>query len=251
MIGQRINAGNIALVIAVLCFAIALLMVFGSQLGLWEPIVGFSASRNYNNTVGYLAVVVGLFGFFISLKQQQKSGVFKSILAVVLGIGILMPMIVGLLKTPVRYPPIHDITTNLEQPPLFQFLTDDRPGAKNTLVYGGEEIAHQQLKAYPDIKPLISSLAPHAAYRQALEVAEQLNWTLVYQDFEQFHFEATARTAFFNFADDVVVQVVALEGGSRVDVRSVSRIGRSDRGVNAQRIREFIQQFKENESASQ
>lgn len=63
MIGQRINAGNIALVIAVLCFAIALLMVFGSQLGLWEPIVGFSASRNYNNTVGYLAVVVGLFGF--------------------------------------------------------------------------------------------------------------------------------------------------------------------------------------------
>ena len=52
--------------------------------------------------------------------------------------------------------------------------------------------------------------------------------------------EATARTRWFGFRDDVVVRVRPDGAGSRVDVRSVSRVGRSDLGTNARRIRGFM-----------
>jgi uncharacterized protein (DUF1499 family) len=50
--------------------------------------------------------------------------------------------------------------------------------------------------------------------------------------------EATDTTFWFGFKDDVVVRVRAAEngGGSIVDVRSVSRVGQSDLGLNAKRI---------------
>ena len=55
--------------------------------------------------------------------------------------------------------------------------------------------------------------------------------------------EATATTLFFRFKDDVVVRVrpdPARPGGSIVDMRSISRVGGSDVGVNAERIRAFL-----------
>ncbi|HJR53568.1 MAG TPA: DUF1499 domain-containing protein, partial [Gemmatimonadota bacterium] len=53
--------------------------------------------------------------------------------------------------------------------------------------------------------------------------------------------EATATTPWFGFKDDVVVRIRPEAGGSRVDVRSVSRVGRSDVGTNARRIEEYLE----------
>ncbi len=52
--------------------------------------------------------------------------------------------------------------------------------------------------------------------------------------------EATDRSAFFGFKDDVVVRVRASDAGSRLDVRSKSRVGLSDVGANARRVRAFL-----------
>ncbi|MDB4837762.1 DUF1499 domain-containing protein, partial [Marinomonas sp.] len=81
------------------------------------------------------------------------------------------------------------------------------------------------------------------AFLEALRVAEVMGWELVVEDMDAFRFEASARTPLYQFIDDVVVVVTATDTGSRVDIRSVSRIGRGDRGVNAARIRKFVKEF--------
>jgi uncharacterized protein (DUF1499 family) len=247
---QKGNVGNIALVVAIVAVAIAALMVFGSSLGLWDPIVGFMASRNYHSLLGYLVVVVSVLALVISFTIKQDSnakgkGILTSTIALLLGLAILSPSIMALVIKPVKYPPIHDITTNTQSPPQFEFLTDSRVGAKNSLVYGGEEIAAQQLQAFPNIQPIASDLSVEAAYQKALTVAKTMGWTIVAQDPKALRFESTATTPFFNFSDDVVIVVSTLEQGSRIDLRSVSRIGIGDAGVNAKRIQEFSQWFSE------
>ncbi|WP_351088516.1 DUF1499 domain-containing protein [Shewanella sp. S1-49-MNA-CIBAN-0167] len=251
---QKDNLGKVALVVALVAVAIAALMVFGSSMGLWEPIVGFMASRNYHNLLGYVVVVIALValvtGFSAKSSAKQDSGtkgkgVVKSTVALLLGLGILAPSIMALVIEPVKYPPIHDITTNTQTPPQFVFLTDSRMGARNTLVYGGADIAAQQLQAFPNIQPIMADLTVEAAYQKALSVAKTMGWTIVAQDPKALRFESTATTPFFNFADDVVVVVSTFEQGSRIDLRSVSRIGKGDAGVNAKRIQEFSQRFTE------
>jgi uncharacterized protein (DUF1499 family) len=158
-------------------------------------------------------------------------------------VGLLAPMIYEQIKPPVRFPPIHDITTNTISPPVFIALDDLRPGAQNTLVYGGPEVAAQQRKAFPDIKPIQSNKSAPDAFSEALHVAKAMGWEIVAQDPDHLRFEATARTPVYRFVDDVVVTVSSVDGASRIDIRSVSRVGRGDRGVNAMRIRKFIKAF--------
>jgi uncharacterized protein (DUF1499 family) len=195
-------------------------------------------------------VVVSVLALVTSVTIKQDSsakgkGILTSTIAILLGLAILSPRIMALVIEPVKYPPIHDITTNTQSPPQFEFLTDSRIGARNTLVYGGEDIAAQQRQAFPNIGPIASDLSVEAAYQKALTVAKTMGWTIVAQDPKALRFESTATTPFFNFADDVVILVSTLEQGSRIDLRSVSRIGIGDAGVNAKRIQEFSQRFSE------
>jgi len=220
-------------------------MVFGASLNLWEPIEGFSASRQYNNLLGYTALTAAFITFIVNGYNKQKVFTLKAFTAFVLGVAILAPTIINLVREPVRYPPIHDISTDTATPPSFIFLDDDRPGAKNTLEYEGKEIAQQQQQAYPNVKPLLTSLSVEDSYQKSLLLAEKMGWEIVYEDPQKVFFEATAYTTFFHFADDVIIRISEQVNGSKIDIRSVSRIGRGDRGVNAQRINRFIHEFKQ------
>jgi uncharacterized protein (DUF1499 family) len=137
-------------------------------------------------------------------------------------------------------PPIHDITTDTEQPPQFQAVLPLRADAPNPAEYGGAEIAGQQRQGYPDIAPLALEQPSAEAFRRALEAARGMGWDIVAADSVAGRIEATATTAWFGFKDDVVVRITPAGSGSRVDVRSVSRVGKSDVGANAERIREFL-----------
>jgi len=160
-------------------------------------------------------------------------------LAVVFGVALLYPMISNTLNPTPRAAPIHDISTDIVNPPVFEVLDDTRAGASNTLEYGGAELAKAQAAAYPDIALLETELAAKDAYQRALTVAQDMGWETIASDAERLRFEATARTSVFYFADDVVVVVTPQDDGSRVDMRGVSREGRSDQGVNVARIRDF------------
>jgi uncharacterized protein (DUF1499 family) len=143
-------------------------------------------------------------------------------------------------------PPIHDITTDTQDPPQFSAILPLRADAPNPPEYEGGEVAAQQREAYPDIQPLRLALDPDVAYTRALNAARSLRWEIVAADPEARRIEATDRTFFFGFADDVVIRVTPAGEGARIDVRSKSRVGRSDVGANARRIRRFLQRVQEN-----
>ena len=139
-----------------------------------------------------------------------------------------------------RVPPIHDITTDTDQPPEFVAVVPLRAGASNQVAYGGPEIAARQKSAYPAVQPLTLPVPPNQAFDRALAAARAMGWDLIASDPQSGRIEATATTFWFGFKDDVVVRVAAAPGGSRVDVRSLSRVGVSDVGTNAARIEKFL-----------
>ena len=141
-------------------------------------------------------------------------------------------------------PRIHDITTDWVTPPLFEAILPLRQGAMNPPGYGGPAIAEQQKKAYPDIQPLLLSVPPDKAWRACLDAAVKMGWDLVATNEPQGRIEATDTTFWFGFKDDIVVRVLPQAGGSRVDVRSVSRVGLGDVGTNAKRIRRYLEQVR-------
>jgi uncharacterized protein (DUF1499 family) len=136
-------------------------------------------------------------------------------------------------------PPINDITTDTANPPSFAAIVPLRVSAPVPLSYAGAATAEQQRRAYPDIEPIVLPVAPAAAYAKALAAARAAGWIIVAADAASGRIEATATTPWFGFRDDVAIRVAADAKGSRVDIRSVSRVGRGDLGTNARRVREF------------
>lgn len=129
-------------------------------------------------------------------------------------------------------PVINDITTDLEDPPLFSATDRD-------MSYPAERFAPQQRAAYPDLEPIRVSSAPDRALVLAREAAESLGWEVISVDPAAGLLEAREVSRIFRFVDDVVVRVRPAAVGAVIDVRSKSRDGRGDLGVNARRIRAF------------
>jgi uncharacterized protein (DUF1499 family) len=145
-------------------------------------------------------------------------------------------------------PPIHDITTDFANPPQLTFsraMRDTSGGKLNAWQYEGDSIAKLQQKAYPDIRPLMLAMPPDQAYRAAARAAQEMGWAIEVNDPQGHTLEAVDETPWFGFKDDVAVRVTPASGISRVDVRSVSRVGRSDLGMNAARIRKYLARLRE------
>lgn len=147
-------------------------------------------------------------------------------------------------------PRIHDITTDLADPPAFVAILPRRANAPNKAVYGGPAVAAAQRIGYPDIAPAMLTRPSERAFSDAEQVARAMKWEVVSSDLAHGLIEATDTTPWFGFKDDVVIRVRPSAGGSRVDVRSVSRVGGSDVGTNARRIREFLRRLTQETAAS-
>ena len=239
------HAGTVAILAAIIGAVCVALMLTGARLGLWDPVTGFGLYRTYFNPLGMAVAGIGLVALVIHLIRKEKAKAILGGVGMIFGIACLVPMITSTLNPKPRAAPIHNISTDTANPPEFLVLDETRAGARNPLEYGGAEQAEAQAAAYPDIAPLETDLSSDAAYKRALDVAQSMGWEIVAADEGNLRFEATARTSVFYFADDVVIVVTPQDDGSRVDMRSVSRVGRSDQGVNAARIRAFQKQFKE------
>ena len=139
-----------------------------------------------------------------------------------------------------RVPPIHDITTDPSNPPAFVAIVPLRAQASNPVVYEGEEVAKQQRSAYPDIQPIVVGTWPtETAFDRALAAARKMGWTIIDTNAVDGRIEATDTTPFFGFVDDIVIRVKIVGSRTQIDVRSLSRIGRSDLGANAWRVRRY------------
>ncbi len=136
-------------------------------------------------------------------------------------------------------PSIHDITTDTDDPPQFCALLPRRTGRVSPPEYDGPAAADQQRRAFPDIVPLDLDVSAERTLVDAAAAARELGWEIVAVDPARGTVEAIDTTFWFRFKDDIVVRVRARDRGSRVDIRSKSRIGRGDLGANAQRVRTF------------
>lgn len=143
-----------------------------------------------------------------------------------------------------QLPPIHDISTDTANPPAFVALLPLRTSAANSAEYGGDAVAAQQRGAYPDIVPLHLAMTPPAAFDAALNAARAMGWDMIDAQPEQGRIEATSTTLWFGFKDDVVIRLRPDGDGTRIDVRSLSRVGRSDVGTNAKRIRTYLERLR-------
>lgn len=208
----------------------------GTRAGLWDFRTGLGVMRNATY-VGMAAMALTLIALFVT---RARGGALV-LLLVSLGLAIIT---IGVPRAFSRkaqsVPPIHDISTDTADPPAFVDVLPLRADAPNSAIYAGDSIAALQRAAYPDVQPVLVGDAPAAAYRRALAAAERMGWAIVARDSAAGRIEATATTTWFGFKDDVVIRVRATETGSRIDVRSVSRVGRSDVGANAARIRAYI-----------
>jgi uncharacterized protein (DUF1499 family) len=144
-----------------------------------------------------------------------------------------------------RHSPIHDVSTDRANPPQFVTVLPLRAAAKatNSTDYDAKT-AELQKETYPDIGPLHLETPPAQAFDRAMAAARDMKWEIVTSDPTQGRLEATATTFWFGFKDDIVVRIAADGNGSRVDVRSLSRIGKSDVGANAKRVRDYLAKVK-------
>ena len=203
----------------------------GTRAGWWRFPLG----------LGFVALgsLVALLAILIAAVAGVRSRDWGSAgIAVALGLVVAAVPLSQLLRSG-RVPPIHDISTDLDDPPAFIAVLPLRTGTVSPAAYDGPEVAAQQRASYADIQPIQVAAPVGEAFRRSLEAARALGWTVVASDAAGGRIEATDTTYWFRFVDDVVVRVRPTGDGSRIDVRSKSRLGRGDLGANARRIRAF------------
>jgi len=238
---QRPGWHSVGPVLTLIGVALLALSPLGYRLG-W---FGLNVALKQLIPLGLLVCALGLLGSLIALFRTPAGiGWFAWIVpfaAVVVSIAVCSIPLVGIVHAR-SVPPIHDITTDTDLPPVYVALAAARKASPNGLDYEGEggQVAAQQKAAFPDVKTVYSPQAPEALFDQARKVAQECGWRLAAADRSDLRIEAVDTTMLFGFKDDIVVQIRADANGSRLDIRSASRVGRSDLGVNAARIRKFL-----------
>lgn len=198
--------------------------------------------------VGAFASLVTMVLALIALVCAYRTKVGQSFplsgasLAVSLAIAATLWMMASAAR---EVPPIHDITTDMVDPPAFEAVVALRQPGENSTDYAGiDTVGSQQANAYPDLETLYVMEPREAVFDRALRTVRAMGWEIVTQDPERGRIEATATTAWFGFKDDVVIRIEDAPGGAvALDVRSASRVGVSDLGANAARIRVFLATF--------
>lgn len=229
------------LVAAVAAAFLLPIAALGSRFGIWSFTVGFVITG-----VGTLVAAAGLVLAFVALIVAFRAGRLAERMPV--GIGLVINLatlaVVGVqINIATSVPPIHNISTDVNDAPPMRELAAIRGESANAWEYDRERIATLQRDAYPWVQPIETEREPGAAFRHAVDVATRLGWQLVHEDEQAGLIEATDTTFWFGFKDDVVIRIQPTENGSRVDLHSVSRVGASDLGANARRIGEFIHEY--------
>lgn len=204
----------------------------GTRLELWHFRTGFSLLQ-WGAYAGLAGAAAGAAALTLRVRPLAA--------AAALLLGLTAAAVPWVQRRSARsFPPIHDISTDLESPPAFVAVLPLRAGAPNPPEHGGPDVAARQREAYPGLGPVLLDAPPAEALERARRAAEALGWRLVHLDAAAGRLEATDTTFWFGFRDDVVVRVTPAPGGSRVDARSVSRVGKGDAGANARRLRRFL-----------
>lgn len=239
-----------------------LLAAPGVRLGLWEYSKAFEIYRlaaSPKDIAGavslspvFVAAALSLLGGVIAFFTRKGGlGVIALIAALVAGGGGMIP--VKMRDMAQSNPFIHDITTDFENPPAIVAGADfDRV---NPPEYVGDEqvrgsevtVAAAQREAFPDIGPMTVDAGVDQTAEEVRRIVEDMNMEILRESETEngWVLEAAYTSTWFGFVDDFVVRLTDEGGATRVDIRSKSRVGGSDLGANAERVRDFMSRLEE------
>jgi uncharacterized protein (DUF1499 family) len=229
----------IGFILALLCAVVAIGSGLGYRLGLWHFRTGFEILKWSFFVSGATLLILLACMFFVQTKTRADSmiGIAGIIICLVL---VYVPY--SWKKTLDAYPYIHDISTDTLNPPDFVIVDQLRAADDHSIEYDGLEVAELQAKAYPDIKTLVIDGDIEKHLQSAENVLNDMNLDIVSVDIESGRIEAVATSFLFGFKDDMVIRMTETDTAQvAVDVRSQSRVGKSDLGQNAKRIRRFME----------
>lgn len=229
---------RLAIGLSLLALVMLLIGGPGYRMGLWDLGFGLLDVMRYALYLGAGGALLAIVG--LVLPKVRKHGVGTLILALILGLGVAA-VPVGVRQIASGKPFIHDISTDLDNPPEFVDVVPLRADSPNPSEYGGEDVAEQQRAGYPDLGPARFDAPPARVFDAAVATVDAFGWDPVAAVAREGRIEATDTTLWYGFKDDVVIRVRATSQGTRVDVRSKSRVGGSDLGKNADRIEEFLE----------
>jgi uncharacterized protein (DUF1499 family) len=201
-----------------------------AHFGVVKPLVGFALFA----LGGLVSIFIGLASLVQLVRGRRLTA--GGALAVLIGV-----VFVAIASGGRGYPRINDFTTDMADPPAFEQAKTLPPNAGRDMSYPADYAAIQR-ECCADLHPVTLPVAPAEAYMRALRTARDMpTWTVTRSDPAGPAIEAVSTSALFRFEDDVVIRVrPEPAGGSRVDVRSKSRDGQGDMGVNAKRIRAYV-----------
>lgn len=225
---------------AILAIAMIAAGMTGAHFRLVAPFMGFQLFA-LGFLLSIIGTLVGLLGIFLTRTPQAQAGRKRAVLATVVCVLIAVPIFLTLISSR-KYPPINDITTDFDNPPEFTYAQQLQHEPNRDMKYNKAKYADRQQQGYGPIGPIKEHLDPTAAFARVREVAKASpNWTITYTDPATKTLEVVATSKLWHFNDDVVIQIrPAPDGTSLIEMRSKSRDGIGDFGVNARRIRHFF-----------
>jgi hypothetical protein len=235
-----------ALVLGVGAVIAALAAALGTAAGLWGFRNGLGALR-YLFFAAAAGAVLGLVGLIMARRRAKL--MLANLVALVVALGFVL-YLGNLVRTARSVPAIHDVTTSLDDVPQFTRLSVRADNLENIPDEGKPELKALAPEArwkaihrrhYGDLRTVRLATPPAETVRRVAALARDRGWALALIDADAGRVEATDTSTFFRFKDDVAVRVrPAPGGGSLVDMRSISRVGGSDVGMNAKRVRAFL-----------
>lgn len=224
--------------ISLFALLMAGLAVFGLRLSIidFQPaLIGLAGTT----LAGLLAIVLGLIGTLRAIKAKETR-IASTLAGSTLGFLVVAPVLMTLMAG-AGTPRIHDISTDLAHPPEFVAIKALRTPAHNSLDrLEPENLAALQKSGYPDLAPLFIPRPFDQVFEQAVVLVKKHGWEIAAASAANGRIEATDTTRIMGFKDDVVIRVQAAGNKTQVDMRSASRAGKGDLGLNAKRIRQFL-----------
>ncbi|GHB60536.1 hypothetical protein GCM10008107_07230 [Psychrosphaera saromensis] len=216
--------------------------IIAYRLELWSMGTSFQIIK----LTGFISMAVLLIAILVAIFALVKKQKDLAKTCAVVAVLVALP-VVGLSMQAAKaksLPFIHQVSTDTVDLPKFKVIVALRGENSNPLDYDSEKLAPLQQAAYPQLQTIVSELNVDAAFAKAVDVTNDLGWEIVAQNKDSGMIEAVDTTLLWAFKDDVAIRVQMTDSGSKIDLRSISRVGMSDLGANAARITKFITAFK-------
>jgi len=225
-------------VLAVVAIILTVVGLGGGATRILSPMAAFGAF-GIGGLLFVISILASVVGLALSKGSAGNTSATQTLVALTVGV-----IVIGgsMMQAPDSSgaPAIHDLTTDLDEPPAFEAIMPLRADAPNPPEYLDDGTAELQKAAFPDLVTQTIDMPTPQVFAAAEQVVMDMGWELVASDMLDGRIEATDTTRWFGFKDDVVIRIVGDDTATWVDVRSKSRLGKGDMGTNARRIRAFL-----------